>query len=307
MPVASRPSLRRRGPPPGMTRPTILVTGANGQVGAELVPLLRSLGTVVGTDHSTLDICDAGAVASALRELRPSIVVNAAAYTAVDRAESEREQAFAVNAIGPGVLAQAAKQTDALLVHYSTDYVFDGRSQVPYAEDAPTSPLSVYGASKLEGEQRIAASGVQALVFRTSWVYGLRGANFLTTIRRLAAQGDELRIVDDQIGVPNWSRLIARATLRVLELGREALADRAGLYHLSCGGETTWYRFAEAFLRDTPGVRVLPIGTTDYPTPARRPAYGVLDTAKLQRTFGFSMPAWRAALDECLASPPEPV
>lgn len=286
---------------------TILVVGASGQVGAELVPLLRSLGTVVAPERKTLDIRDADAVASALRELRPSIVVNAAAYTAVDRAESEREQAFAINAVGPGVLAEAAKRAGALLVHYSTDYVFDGRSRVPYSEDSPPSPLSVYGASKLEGEQRIAASGAQALVFRTSWVYGLRGANFLLTIRRLAAERDELRIVDDQRGVPNWSRALARATLRVLELGREPLAERAGVYHLSCGGEATWYRFAQAFLRDNPGVRVVPIATADYPTPARRPPYGVLDTTKFRRTFGFSLPDWRAALDECLASPPDPV
>ena len=285
---------------------TILVTGANGQLGAELVTMLRSLGNVVAAGHQRLDIGDVQAVEAAFREIRPSIVVNAAAYTAVDRAEAEREQAFAVNAVAPGVLAAAAKRAGALLVHYSTDYVFDGESRVPYAEDAPTSPLSAYGASKLEGEQRIADSGAQALVFRTSWVYGLRGANFLTTIRRLAAERDELRIVDDQIGVPNWSRALARATRRVLALGRESLSGRAGLYHLSCGGETTWYRFAQAFLGDAPGPRLLPIATTDYPTPARRPRYGVLDTAKFRKAFGFSLPDWRTVLDECLASPAEP-
>lgn len=285
----------------------ILVTGANGQLGSELVPLLKSLGTVVATDRSTLDIGDAGAVDHVLRELRPSIVVNAAAYTAVDRAEIERAQSFAINAVAPGVLAEGAKRTGALLVHYSTDYVFDGSSDAPYAEDALPSPLSVYGASKLEGEQRIAASGAQALIFRTSWVYGLRGANFLTTIRRLAGERDELRIVDDQVGVPNWSRELARATRRVLELGREAVAERVGLYHLSCGGEATWYRFAQSFLRDTPRVRVFPIATKDYPTPARRPPYGVLDTEKFRRTFGFALPDWRTALDECLASPAIPL
>lgn len=287
--------------------PVILVTGANGQLGAELVPLLRSVGTVVATDRNSLDISDAGAVADMLRDLRPSIVVNTAAYTAVDRAESERDQAFAINAVAPGVLAEEAKRVGALFVHYSSDYVFDGRSRGPYAEDVSPSPLSVYGASKLEGEQRIAASGVQALVFRTSWVYGLRGTNFLVTIRRLAAQRDELRIVDDQVGVPNWSRALARATLGVLELGRDVLAERVGLYHLSCAGETTWYRFATAFLRDMPRVRVLPIATNEYPTPARRPSYGVLDTGKFVRTFGFALPDWRAALDECLASPALPV
>ena len=287
--------------------PVILVTGANGQLGGELVPLLRSVGTVVAADRNTLDIGNADAVSGMLRDLRPSIVVNTAAYTAVDRAESDRERAFAINAVAPGVLAECSKRVGALFVHYSSDYVFDGRSRVPYTEEASPAPLSVYGASKLEGEQRIAASGVQALVFRTSWVYGLRGANFLVTIRRLAAERDELRIVDDQVGVPNWSRALARATRSVLELGREALVERVGLYHLSCAGEATWYRFAQAFVGDTPRARLLPIATSDYPTPARRPAYGVLDTRKFARTFGFALPEWRAALDECLASPATPI
>jgi len=280
--------------------PKILVTGAAGQLGCELVVALRELGDVVAATRATLDVSDAQSVTSALGSIRPDIIVNAAAFTAVDRAESERAQAFAVNARGPGLLADAAKRSGALLVHYSTDYVFDGAASTPYAESAPVAPLSVYGESKLQGERRIADSGASAIVFRTSWVYALHHANFLTTIRRLATQRDELRIVDDQVGVPNWSRALASATSRVLHLGREALAARAGLYHLSCVGETTWFRFAQAFLRDLPRVRMVPITTAEYPTPARRPRYGVLDTAKFVRTFGFALPDWHDALDACL-------
>lgn len=237
-----------------------------------------------------------------MRDVRPAIVVNAAAYTAVDLAEDQRDEAFALNATAPGVLAEEAKRIGALLVHYSTDYVFDGNAREPYTEDATPSPLSVYGESKLQGERNIAATGAQALVLRTSWVYGLRGRNFLLTMRRLAAERDELRIVNDQVGIPNWSRALARATARVLKRGRPALADDAGLYHLACGGQASWYEFACAFL-DERRVRLLPIATGAYPTPARRPAYGVLDTARFRRAFGFSLPHWRDALADCLASP----
>ena len=198
---------------------TILVTGANGQVGFELAHWLRPHGRVVAIDSDTLDLADPDAIARTMRELSPALVVNAAAYTAVDQAEQERDAAFAINALAPGVLAEEAKRVGSVLVHYSTDYVFDGTAHAPYAEDAPTAPLSVYGASKLEGEQRIAASGADALVLRTSWVYGLRGRNFLLTIRRLAAEREELRIVADQTGVPNWCRALAQATARIVAGG----------------------------------------------------------------------------------------
>jgi dTDP-4-dehydrorhamnose reductase len=285
---------------------TILLTGARGQVGRELQPLLRELGDVVATDRDTLDLADRDAIAATMRRLRPAIVVNAAAYTAVDAAESQRDVAFAINADAPGVLAEEARRAGALLVHYSTDYVFDGASRVPYTEAAPTAPLSVYGRSKLEGERRIAQSGARALVFRTSWVYGLHGRNFLLTIRRLAAERDTLSIVDDQVGVPNWSRELARSTARVLSLERATLDERAGLYHLSCSGDTTWFGFARAFLGDTPRARLVPITTDAYPTPARRPAYGVLDTTRFRHAFGFCLPHWRDALAECLATTADP-
>ncbi len=276
------------------------MTGARGQLGSELAPRLAPFGTVVAADRARLDLSDREAIVATLRELKPALVVNAGAYTAVDLAEQERDQAFAINATAPGVLAEEARRTGALLIHYSTDYVFDGNARTPYAEDAHAAPLSVYGASKLEGERRIAASGAPALVFRTSWVYAVTGKNFLVTLRRLASERDELRIVNDQTGTPNWTRTLADATAKVVAMGLPALRERAGLYHLSCAGEATWYEFARAILGDAASPRVTPIPTRDYPTPAQRPAYGVLDTSKFRRTFGFTLPDWREALAECL-------
>ena len=285
----------------------ILVTGAAGQLGYELVRALAPLGEVVGVDRAQLDLADASAIAATVRRVRPSLIVNAGAYTAVDLAEKETALATAVNGVAPGVLADEAKRHGAVLVHYSTDYVFDGSAVTPYDEDAPVRPLSSYGRSKLEGERAIEASGAHALVFRTSWVYGRRGKNFLVTIERLARERPEIRVVDDQTGVPNWCRELARSTARVAARGLPWLAERSGLYHMSAAGSTTWYGFARAILADVPSVRVVPIPTSDYPTPARRPAYGVLGTAKFERTFGFALPDWRASLAECLASGPEPV
>jgi dTDP-4-dehydrorhamnose reductase len=289
-----------------MPQPTILVTGAQGQVGFELVRLLAPLGDVIATDRAKLDLADPDAIVVAMRGVRPSLVVNAGAYTAVDLAEKEGALAMSVNGRAPGILAEEAKRLGAVLVHYSTDYVFDGTGTSPYAEDAPTAPQSAYGASKLEGERAIAASGAAALVFRTSWVYGTRGRNFLLTIRRLAAERDELRIVDDQIGVPNWCRVVAEATARILAAGLPAAAERAGLYHLSSGGRASWYDFARAIVGDAPRPRVVPIATASYPTPARRPAYSVLATAKFEATFGFALPDWRDGLARCLASAADP-
>ncbi|NDP42903.1 MAG: dTDP-4-dehydrorhamnose reductase, partial [Aromatoleum sp.] len=199
-----------------MRRPTILLTGAGGQLGGELAPLLAAHGDVVATDRATLDLADPDAIVAAVRGARPTLIVNAGAYTAVDVAEREFALAHAVNARAPGILAEEAKRIGAVLIHYSTDYVFDGARTTPYPEEAPTGPLNAYGASKLEGEHAVAAAGAHALVFRTSWVYGFTGKNFLVTIRRLAGVRDELRIVADQTGVPNWSRALAEATARVV-------------------------------------------------------------------------------------------
>jgi len=289
-----------------MRRPTFLVTGANGQLGFELARLLPSLGDVVAADRSRLDLADADAVVAAVRGSRPDVIVNAGAYTAVDLAEKEPDRAAAVNARAPGILAEEAKRIGAVLIHYSTDYVFDGARTSPYPESAATAPLNVYGATKLDGERAIGAVGGAALVFRTSWVYGLRGKNFLLTIRRLAAERDELRIVADQIGVPNWCRTLAEATVRIAGAGPAPLADRAGLYHLSATGAASWHDFARAIVGAVATPRIVPIATAEYPLPARRPAYGVLDTARFESTFGFTLPDWRDVLARCLASPAEP-
>lgn len=289
-----------------MQRPTILVTGANGQVGFELARLLAPHGDVVATDRARLDLADPDAVVAAVRGAKPDLIVNAGAYTAVDQAEQETALAHAINGRAPGIFAEEAKRVGAVLIHYSTDYVFDGARAAPYPEDAPTAPLNAYGSSKLEGERAIAAVGAHALVFRTSWVYGLRGRNFLLTIRRLAAEREELAIVSDQVGVPNWCRALAEATARVVSAGLPVLAERAGLYHLSSTGEASWYDFARAIVGDAARPRIRPIATADYPLPAKRPAYGVLATARFEATFGFALPDWRDALARCVASPAEP-
>ena len=282
-------------------RPTILLTGAGGQLGAELAPLLRMHGDVVAASRVTLDLADPDAIVAAVRGAKPKLIVNTAAYTAVDLAEKEATLAHAVNARAPGILAEEAKRLGAVLIHYSTDYVFDGARTTPYPEDAPANPLNVYGASKLEGERAIAATGARALTFRTSWVYGLSGKNFLLTIRRLAGDREELRIVADQVGVPNWSRTLAEATARVVSGGMAPLAERSGLYHLSSTGQASWYDFAQAIVGDVARPRVVPIATAEYPVPARRPAYGVLATGKFQQVFGFALPDWREALRRCAA------
>ncbi len=282
----------------------ILLTGARGQLGAALAGLLPAHGDVVAMDRSTLDLADADAIVRVMREVAPDLVVNAGAYTAVDLAERERDAAFAVNARAPGILAEEARRRGAVLIHYSTDYVFDGQAHAPYTEESATGPLNVYGASKLAGEAAVAASGAHALVLRTSWVYGLTGKNFLLTIRRLAAERDELRIVADQTGTPNWSHDLAVATGELVGKGLPQLAERAGLFHLSAAGATTWHGFAQAIVGPVGTPRVVPIATAEYPTPARRPPYGVLETARLRDTFGVSLRSWQAALADCLGRSP---
>lgn len=290
-------------------RPKILLTGANGQVGWELRRTLGALGEVVALDSRTMDLADAEAVRATVRALAPAIIVNPAAYTAVDKAESETDRAHAVNAVAPGVLAEEAARLGALLVHYSTDYVFDGSGDSPWIEDDATGPLNVYGATKLAGERAIAAAGCRHLIFRTSWVYGARGSNFLLTMRRLMRERPELKIVADQVGAPTWCRDLAEATAQVLAQVRDRDESRWGIYHMTNAGETSWHGFAEAiqaldeFDETLQPARLVPIPGSDYPTPARRPLNSRLDNGKLDRTFGLRLRDWRAALALCLETP----
>lgn len=292
-------------------RPRILLTGANGQVGWELRRTLSCLGEVIALDSQTLGLADVTAVRRKLRDIAPNIIVNPAAYTAVDKAESEIALANAVNAVAPGVLAEEAEALGALLVHYSTDYVFNGGGTTPWREDDACDPLNVYGASKLAGERAIQASGCRHLIFRTSWVYGARGSNFLLTMRRLMREKSELKIVADQIGAPTWCRDLAEATAQILSQINSPSGDFGkavpwGVYHMCNAGETSWHGFAEAIRAidscdESPAsARLLPIPSSDYPTPAKRPLNSRLNNDKLERTYGLRLQDWRVALALCM-------
>lgn len=283
----------------------LLLLGGNGQVGRELRRSLPALGEAIvatrdGVDADLAADFDApDALVELVQRIAPDVVVNAAAHTAVDKAESEPDVAFRANALGPAALAQGCAAIDALLVHYSTDYVFDGGASRPYREDDATAPLGVYGASKLAGEEMIRASGARHVILRTAWVYAAHGKNFLHTMLRLAGERDELRVVADQVGAPTPAAWIADATARIVAQGVPA----SGIWNLVAAGATSWHGFAEAIMEDALAAgllerrpRVLPITTADYPTPARRPAYSVLDTAKLRSDFGIAPPDWRDGL-----------
>jgi len=286
----------------------ILLTGCNGQVGWELQRTLATLGEVSAVGSSVLDLAHADAIRRVVDGIRPQVIVNPAAYTAVDKAETESGRAMAINGVAPGVLAEEAKRVGALLVHYSTDYVFDGSGATPWKEDDTPGPLNIYGATKLAGEQAVAAIGGRHLIFRTSWVYGQRGGNFLLTMRRLFRERPELKIVADQIGAPTWSRCLAEGTAQILAqmLSPSRGADKPepwGIYHMTNAGETSWHGFAEAILAlDPPATppRLIPIASREYPTPARRPLNSRLDNGKLARAFGICLPDWREALALCM-------
>lgn len=289
----------------------ILVTGVGGQVGFELLRSLQGLGTVIAVDRARLDLSDLDAVRSFVRDLQPSVIVNPAAYTAVDLAETNAAAAMRLNAETPGVLAEEAARCGAALIHYSTDYVFDGAKQGPYVEDDATSPENVYGRSKLAGEQAIAAAGCAHVILRTSWVYGRRGKNFLLTMLKLGAERPELRIVADQVGAPTWANTIAASTAHIVAQGlaaenRDWWQRRSGVYHLTCGGETSWFGFARAIFEFSASCNatptLVPIPAAEYPVPAKRPANSVLSNEKLQRVFGLHLPAWDEALQLCLQS-----
>jgi len=273
----------------------ILLTGRNGQVGWELERALAAAGEVIALDRAQLDLSDEAAIRRAMRAGAPQVIVNAAAYTAVDRAESEPAAAHAVNGIAPGILAEEARRAGALLVHYSTDYVFDGEKGTPYREDDATNPTSAYGRSKLQGEEAIRASGCRHVILRTSWVYAARGNNFLRTMLRLARERRELRVVGDQRGSPTAAHELAAATTTLVRQG--APAD--GIYHLTAAGETSWYEFARAILSLTGHgeITVQRITTAEYPTPARRPRYSVLSSQKIRAAAGIALPDWRFSLE----------
>jgi len=274
----------------------ILLTGRNGQVGWELSRLLAPLGEVVALDRAALDLADPAAIRRTVRELRPEVIVNAAAYTAVDRAESEPEIARRINGVAPGVFAEEARSLGALLVHYSSDYVFDGEKSAPYREDDPPNPGNAYGRSKLEGEITIQAAGGRYLILRTSWVYSHRGHNFLRTILGLARERSELRVVDDQVGAPTAAAAIARATVALL---RRSGAE--GLLHMSAGGSTSWHGFAAAILaHERLETRLVAIRSDDYPSAARRPRNSLLDNSRLRDRFGIGLDDWREQLREVM-------
>jgi dTDP-4-dehydrorhamnose reductase len=294
--------------------PRILIVGNTGQLGRELEKIFAGTGPIVAVNRESADLADPEKARDLVRRAAPDLILNAAAYTAVDRAESERDLAYAINERAPRVLAEEAVKRNAVFVHYSTDYVFDGGKSeprsTPWLETDLPNPLNVYGASKLAGEQAVETTGGKFLTFRTSWVYGPHGKNFLLTMLRLAGERDRLSIVDDQLGAPTTSIELARVTHAIVTgilAGRfGASQDWAGLYHMSCGGSVTWCGFAQAIFARAAllmGVKppiVSPILTKDYPTPATRPHYSVLSNAKLEARFGVQLAPWEAALDETL-------
>ena len=297
----------------------VLLTGVNGQVGGQILPLLQQMGAVVAPTRGELDLSDAGEIRSFVRALEPRWIINAAAYTAVDKAEQDRALAFAINAEAPRILGEEAVKIGAPVLHFSTDYVFAGDGSTPWTETDPTGPLGVYGASKLAGEQGLAASGARHLIFRTSWVYGASGNNFLRTILRLAREREELKIVADQHGAPTWSRDLANLAVHMVQRAEEsarlqgvalemAVRPLCGIYHACNAGYTTWFGFAEEFVRlarlaepEQRFARLVPIQTAEYPTPAARPANSRLSCEKLRRELGFTMPAWQESVAAVMA------
>jgi dTDP-4-dehydrorhamnose reductase len=308
-------------------KPTILLTGKTGQLGFELNRSLSQLGQLFAPDHRDLDLLNPDSIRCVIRDTRPQLIVNAAAYTAVDAAENDESKAYAINAEAPALLADEAKRLDALLVHYSTDYVFDGSKRSPYNETDETKPLNVYGKSKLAGEQAIRASGASHLIFRTAWVYANRGRNFLLTILRLATEREELRIVCDQVGAPTCANDIAAATTKILAeiyrqgKGQPFISSISGTYHMTAAGETSWYNFAKAILEKAPSVfpnvpwfaavtkgrpliakRILPISSEEFRSPTRRPVYSVLSNSRVSQIFHIALPNWTTQLECCFAT-----
>lgn len=290
----------------------ILITGSNGQVGFELQRSLAPLGAVIALDRQSMDLSDPDSIRSAIQSHRPDIIVNPGAYTAVDKAESDEVTAHAVNGLAPGIIGEEAAKLGAMVIHYSTDYVFDGTKKNAYVETDIPHPISVYGKTKLAGEQALAASGANHLIFRTSWVYGAKGANFLKTILRLAREREELKIVADQWGAPTGAALIADVTAQVLRkflLEKKNTSFPFGIYHLTAAGNTSWHEYARFVVQEAIQLganlqirpeKILPISTEEYPVPAPRPANSRLETNKLQQTFDLRLPPWQDGVQAAL-------
>jgi dTDP-4-dehydrorhamnose reductase len=290
-----------------MSLPLILLIGKIGQVGWELRRALAPLARIVPVDYPDIDLTEAGSIRKWVRDTGPQIVINAAAYTAVDKAETESERCHQINALAPGILAEEARKVRALLVHYSTDYIYDGTSKTPYQEDDVPNPLGAYGRSKLAGDQAVRHVGGDHLIFRLCWVYGARGQNFMLTIMRLAREREKLRIVSDQVGCPTWSRMIAETTVLALKQVMAAgdPGHFKGTYHLAAAGQTSWHGFAQAIVQRMPeGEKkckvIEAITTPEYPLPAKRPPYSVLSCEKLEWTFGLRLPHWEESLTQVL-------
>ncbi|MEM7228595.1 MAG: dTDP-4-dehydrorhamnose reductase [Planctomycetota bacterium] len=281
----------------------ILLTGRDGQIGQSLRRLLPDVGELVATSRAELNLADAASIRSAVREIQPDLIVNAAGYTNVDRAEREPHIAMAINANACRTLAESAADIGASLIHYSTDYIFDGRSSTPYTPTDSAAPLNAYGRSKLAGEQAIRACGVDHLIMRTSWVYSFHGRNFLRTMLALAREREALQIVHDQVGTPTWASTVAGATVAMIRTGwnDQTFGSMSGTYHVACTGQATWFEFAQAIfelarLERTPDLT--PIPSSAYPTAAARPPWSVLDVTDTMTSFGIVLPTWRDALRE---------
>jgi dTDP-4-dehydrorhamnose reductase len=290
-----------------MNLPVILIIGKIGQVGWELRRTLACLGKVVSVDFPDIDLTNPDSITGCVRATRPNVIVNAAAYTAVDKAETEFDKCNRINGVAPGILAEEAKKHLALLGHYSTDYVFDGSKTTPYTETDLPNPLGAYGRSKLAGDNAVMEVDGNHLIFRLCWVYGARGSNFMLTMMRLAREREQLRVVRDQFGCPTWSRMIAETTGLALKqaISSTDAASLKGLYHLAASGQTTWHGFADAIIRAMPAEgkkckSVEGITTAEYPTPSKRPAYSVLSCEKLQNTFALQLPDWEESLKQVL-------
>lgn len=287
----------------------ILVPGKSGQVGWELQSALAPLGTVIALDRRQMDLAEEGSIRNAIRDAKPDIIVNAAGYTGVDKAESEPEFAMRINGVAPRIMAEEAKHAGAILIHYSTDYVFDGELDRPYTEDDAPNPVNTYGRTKLAGERAIEAVGGRYLILRSSWIYSARGSNFVLTVLRLAREKPELTMVDDQTGSPTWARALAEATAELLRR-KELITRHSGVYHLAAGGHASRYEFARAIIREAREIsgvaqgwaEVRPIPTAHYPLPARRPRDSQIDNEKIRWTFGITMQDWQEQLGAFLAS-----